>query len=53
MFEATATARTRDALQKAHAERAAAFRWLVGLVFRAAPESEFPLGARALTGSSR
>lgn len=53
MFEATANARTKDALIKAHAERGAALRWLVKALFRSGAEThEIPLSA-ALTGSPR
>jgi hypothetical protein len=53
MYEATATARTRDALAKAHSERGAALRWLVKALFHSrADAKDIPLSA-ALTGSPR
>jgi len=54
MYEATANACTKDALMKARAERSAALRWLVRTVFGGhQTAADFPLGATALTGSSR
>lgn len=53
MYEATANARTQDALRRAHVERAAAFRWLVRLVFGATTDKGIPLGDIVLTESSR
>jgi hypothetical protein len=53
MYEATANARTRDALNKAHAERGAALRWLMKTLFRLGTDAkDIPLSA-ALTGSPR
>lgn len=50
MFEATATPRTKAAIEAAHAERGAALRWLI----RALMGSRvFPLNQTVLTGSSR
>ncbi|WP_319826214.1 hypothetical protein [Thalassovita sp.] len=50
MHEATTTARTQQALQKAHAERAKMLRNFVRALFRG---RDFPLSGYALTGSPR
>ncbi|WP_420568343.1 hypothetical protein [Thalassovita sp.] len=53
MYEATANARTKKALDKAHAERGAALRLLVKALFRTRGQTRnIPLSA-ALTGSPR
>ncbi|MDF1803259.1 hypothetical protein [Thalassovita sp.] len=54
MVEATANARTKDALHRAHIERGMALRWLVKAMVRGLPTGlKFPLSGTALTGSPR
>ncbi|WP_168733161.1 hypothetical protein [Thalassobius vesicularis] len=50
MFEATATVRTKEALEKARVERAVVLRALIRVVLK---PRIIPLGRPVLTGSSR
>ncbi len=50
MFEATTTASTQQAMQKAHAERAKVLRHFVQALFRG---RDIPLSGLALTGLPR
>jgi hypothetical protein len=53
MYEATANARTKQALAQAHAQRGDALRWMFKALFRKGAETRnIPLSA-ALTGSPR
>jgi len=54
MIEATANARTKGALNKAHVERGMALRWLVKALVRGVSIGhKIPLSGTALTGSPR